>query len=505
MAYRLEKEANGDTAIVIDGWDKGIAKDPYSGIGKMLTADLSTPGEISSGYTLTANTTSGGTLNWPIHRAVKAPSGVATAYFILDVASQVWKATTYNGNFAFLNTGNVTTGATATNQGLVYWIPPSGGNGWLFKFRNDKIDYLAAGTLGTWATGADWKTITASVNHFALASQDGVVYFCNGSGIGAIQEVEGQVFDPTNDATYEFTTRALGLPPYDTAQSIADQGDNILIGGSLNALYPWDGESTGFGTPIFIGDTFIDRLVTVNTNVYIFAGGATSRGRIFVSNGSQVNLFYKIPDYITGEQDPYFTWGDAIYHRNNLIFSFFMMKNGGGYITADTSFQTTSQLWAIDLETNAFRSLSIIPSGTIIGRAGALFPSLQTSPGFGYIVGSQDSQSTATGDISNSGTAVGTGRFNVVTDKIPVGTFLNKKTFSQVEFKLRTALTSGESITIIPYWDDVAQDQLSNSTVGTISDMFPVSYEKGQWLQFLIQGIGNNASSGVRLKEIRIR
>ena len=511
MAYRLEKEANGDTAIVIDGWQTGMTPDPYTGMGKMLTADLSTPGEISSGYSLTLNTTSGGTLNHPIHRALRQTAGTAVAYFILDSASQVWKATTYNGNWAFLDTGNVTTGATATNQGLVYWIPPSGGNGWLFKFRNDKIDYLAAGTLGTWATGAGWQTITASVNHYAIAGQDGVVYFCNGAFVGSIAEVEGSTFDPTNSATYTFTTTALSLPPYEVAQSLAESGQQLLVGGSLNAIYPWDRLSTSFNYPLFIGDTFIDRMVTVNTNVYIFAGGSTSRGRIFVTNGSQVNLFYKIPDYITasfttgGEQDPYFTWGDAMYHRNNLIFSFFMMKNGGGYITVDGAFGSASMVWAIDLETNAFRSLSQMDASSAIGRAGALLPALQTSPGFGYIVGVQDSNGSTSAAIDYSGTTAGVGRFTVNTDKIPVGTFVDKKTFSQIEFKLRTALESGESIAIVPVSDNVNYTNLVGNTVGSISEVFPINFEKGQWLQFWIQGIGNSASSGVRLKEIRIR
>lgn len=516
MAWRLEKEPNGKEAIVIDGWQDGMGPDPYTGIGNMLRANLSVPGEISVGYDTTINSTGTGTVNWLIHRALKQSAGTASAYFMLDSASQVWKATSYNGTWNFLDTGNVTTGATLTNQGLVYWIPPSGGAGWLFKFRNDKIDYLAAGTLGTWATGAGWKTITGSVNHFAIAGQDGAVYFCNGAAVGSIQEVAGQTFDPTNTATYTFTTSALTLPPYECAQSLAESGQQLLVGGSLNAIYPWDRLSTSFNYPLFLGDTFIDRMVTVNTNVYIFAGGNTSRGRIYVTNGTQVNLFYKIPDYITsnyptelGQNDPYFTWGDAIFHRNQLIFSFFMMKNGGGYITLDASFRSTAMVWAIDLETNAFRSLSLMSGGSAICRAGALLPILETVPGYGYIVGTQDSNGTSTANFEYVGTAAGTGRFNITTDRIPVGTFIFKKTFSEVEFKLRNPLESGESFTMIPITDVngtlTAFSELLTDTAGSISNVFPVNFEMGQWLFFVCQAIGNSPTSGVRLKEIRIR
>lgn len=521
MAWKIEKEPGGTEAIVINGWTAGMSPDPYSGLGVVCNSNLAVPNEVSVGYPLSFNSTSGGTFGIPIHDTMKQTAGVADAYFILDADSQVWKATTYNGTFTFLNTGNVTTGATATNQGLVYWIPPSGGSGWLFKFRNDKIDYLAAGTLGSWATGAGWKTITGSVNHYAIAGQDGVVYFCNGTGVGSIREVEGQIFDPTNSATYVFTawtgtapqgvangTNALNLPPYEQAQSLAESGQQLLVGGSLNAIYPWDRLSTSFAYPLFLGDTFIDRMVTVNTNVYVFPGGATSRGRIYVTNGSQVDLFFKVPDYITGEDEPYFLWGDAIFHRNNLIFGFFMKKNGGGFVTANVIDGSTSQVWAIDLKTNAFRGLSRMDAPSVIGRANVLMPALQTSPGFSYLVAYEDSQGGTSSAIEYSGTTAGTGRFVLNTDLIPIGTFINKKTFSEVEFKLRKPLESGESISIVPIVDNVFGTDLSfttNATAGTISDVAPVNFEKAQWLKFFVQGIGNSPTGGVPLYEIRIR
>ncbi len=513
MAYRKEKETNREDAIVIDGWEKGIAPDPYSGLGKTLTADLATPGEISSGYTLTLNALGAGTLNTPIHRAMKTVNGVATLYFILDSASQVWSSSTYNGTFSFLSTSNATTGATATNQGLAYWIPPSGGSGWLFKFRNGSVDYLAAGA-GTWQTG--WKPIYASTNHYAISAQDGAVYFCNGPGIGSILEVEGQVFDPTNAATYTFTaldsanptttSNALTIPSYDSAQSLAEQGTNLLIGGSLNAIYPWDRLSTSFAYPILIGDTFIDRMVTVNTNVYIFPGGTTSRGRIYVTNGSQANLYYKIPDFISGIQDPYFVWGDAMFHRNNLIFGFFMKNNSSGFVTADGTFFSTSMVWALDLENNVFRSLSRMDANSSIGRANVLMPALQTAPGMAYIVGVEDSQGATSAAIDYSGTTAGVGRFTVYTDMMPVGTLFDKRTFTQVEFKLRSPLQSGESLDILPIMDGVLLGSVGlANTVGQISAVYPVNFQGAQWLSFLVQGIGNSATSGVRLHEIRVR
>jgi hypothetical protein len=35
MAYRIETEENGKQALVIDGWEKGIAQSPFKGIANI--------------------------------------------------------------------------------------------------------------------------------------------------------------------------------------------------------------------------------------------------------------------------------------------------------------------------------------------------------------------------------------------------------------------------------------------------------------------------------------
>lgn len=513
MSYKVVKEPNNVEAIVIRGWEQGIAQDPYSGIGRMLNVDLSTPGEVAVGFPITASTQSGGALTIPIHDAISYVAGMANAYFILDDTSQVFKSTSITGTWAFLSTSNVTTGASAINQGLAYW------KGYLFKFRATHIDYLTGGT-GTWVSNwnpANGSTTSSDViqniNHYAIVSQDDALYFCNGAGIGSILEVAGKTFDPADTTTYTFNagttnaSNALRLPTYDTAQSIAEQGVSLLIGGSLNAIYPWDRTSPSFGYPIFIGDIFIKRMVTVNTNVYIFPGFQTGRGRIYVTNSTQANLFFKIPDYIFGEQDPYYIWGDAIFHRNNLIFGFLVAKNSATQTTIGngTGLITSSGVWAIDLETQAFREISDMNTSSGHGNASALITPTGSTPGMGYIVAWDNVASTS--GIGYSGTTAGTGgsSYNVTTDLIPVGTLFERKTFSQVEFKLRTALESGESIQIIAGVDGSFSTIGTTNTVGAISDVYTVNFEKAQWLQFQVVGVGNSATSGCRLEEIRIR
>lgn len=54
MAYREERESNGDTAIVIDGWDKGIAPSPHKGIANMQGVNISTaPEEVACSFSRT--------------------------------------------------------------------------------------------------------------------------------------------------------------------------------------------------------------------------------------------------------------------------------------------------------------------------------------------------------------------------------------------------------------------------------------------------------------------
>lgn len=67
-AYRYEKETNGDVAIVVDGWEKGIAPSPHAGIANMQAVDLNTElKEAMVSYSRTLQTspkiTSGGTLS----------------------------------------------------------------------------------------------------------------------------------------------------------------------------------------------------------------------------------------------------------------------------------------------------------------------------------------------------------------------------------------------------------------------------------------------------------
>ena len=515
MAYRFEKEPNGEYALVIDGWENGIAKDPYSGLGLMTQVDLETPGEVAVGYPMTASSLSGGgnsignsiarsTRLFPTYVTRGTADGSEYGYAILDSNGRVWETPSPNGftgTWTFLSSSNSTTNSSA-QDGIAYWL------GFLFKFRNDSIDYWN-GT--TWVAG--WKTITGGVKHFAYVASNNQLYFTNGIFLGRIFAPVPSAFDPTSSSTYNFNAQILNLPATDVALSIVEVGggntaqSTLLVGGSLNAIYPWDKISTSFGLPIYVADSYIGRMVSANQNAFIFPGKFAGRGRIYITNGSQADLYYKVPDYIFGQQDPYYVWGDVIFHRNNLIFGFVVLSN------ARSGDVASNNIWALSLVNKAFRSLSTITTATGSLLPGALIPIISpVSPngpsGFGYIAGWWDDSSAGGISYSNTTAGVSSSGTTINTDLMPVGTFTQKKTFTQLEYKLRTPLASGESISVVPIIDGSAGTAFTfqpTVAAGQLSGVANQTFQGAQWLSLQVTLVGNSGSSGGRLKELRLR
>lgn len=517
MAYRIEKEPNGKDALVIDGWDKGTGPDPYSGMNAMLQVDLETPGEVAVGYPITANTVSGVTMTQPIARSVRTfttyatPPAIGTgtikSWAVLDDTGHVFESATPSGTFTFLSSSNSTSGST-NRDGLAYYL------GYLFKTRGANIDYW---TGSTWSTG--WKTtLTSTVKHYMFVSDDNTLFITNGNNLASVIPNDAATFDPNNSATYTFSVTAIagGLPFYEMATCLGEVGggnspqSTLLIGGSFNSIYPWDKISQSYSLPIKVADTYITNIVSGNQNAFVLTGGLTSslggtingRGRIYITNGSQADLFFKIPDYVFGTQDPYYSMWDGIFHRNNLVIALQATTNTNNAVITVAS----EKIWAIDFTTKSFRAVSSLPADANTNTPTILMPA--TGPGFGYIVGYTNNNLSAAG-IGYSGTAAGIGTATVITDLMPVGTFLQKMTFTELEVKFRTPLASGETLTVTPVVDGVTGSALTFTPTITTSSISAVSdklnFEKAQWLQFSLGLTGNSNSSGCRLKEIRLR
>lgn len=474
---------------------------------------------LSTLIDLTSTTTGGSftvrTISTPKYSA--SIFGGSTSYtWVLDDSGAVWSNlyTTTSGYFIFM--GNVGGGGTTYGNGLVIY-QGSDGKQWIFVFRTSCIDYAEIALFSNTSWHYGWNPSDATVDtgatnylktanaqnnsHEAFVAPDSRVYFCDSNWIGRWYQTDPTVaFVPTTLSTFTFDQTAL-LPTTDTAQCLTFLGTNILIGGKNNIIYPWNRFSTNFSYPILLPEYNVKMMVTVNTNTFIFVG---NRGRIYYTNGSQAELYKKIPDHISGTVEPYFTWGGACSNKNQLYFSLLAYSNSGSLLTS------YGGVWAIDLDTKAIRLSNKLSYDTYGGYATTIIPNFNTNPaGVGLIIGWYQSGSTQGIDSTSSSPYTGS-QADIDTDLIPIGTFNRPKDFTKIEYKLTRPLVSGESVVvktrlIFNTSDTGFTTALTDSTVGNYSGVGDINFKNAQWVQFQIV-LNSTASSPsfVRLKQLRI-
>jgi len=312
----------------------------------------------------------------------------------------------------------------------------------------------------------------------------------------------------TIPTSYTYNANALDLPSDDEAICLAELGVNLLVGGRNNKIYPWDRVSPSFSYPILLSENFVSRMVTVNTTTYIFLG---QRGRIYVTNGANVSLFTKIPDFLSDTVTPYFMWTDAIFNRNKLYFGFQCKNNSG------TVLDKYGGLWSIDLQDNGIKLENKMSYDTYAGYVTAIFPNLKStnsptvfpsSDGYGLFIGWY---SGTTGGVDKGiSTPYVAGEAYIDSDMIPIGLFLEKRNPTNLEFKLTTPLVTGESVAL--YYRDHVTDTYTSvpitqgGSVGDISGIAIPNFQDLEWIQ-LRAVLTSTASSPsfVRLRELRIR
>lgn len=376
-------------------------------------------------------------------------------------------------------------------------------------------------TIASGATTMSSKNIATSSAFFQSTDVGAVIVgtgIPTGTIIASIVDSEHAVLSANATATntgltftitsaYNFDPEILPLPTNEQATCLTELGQNLLIGGINNYIYPWDRVSPNFFSPIFLSENHTYRMVTVNTNTYIFSG---ERGRIFITNGSNAQLWKKIPDHISGTVNPFFTWQDAIFNRNQLYFGFSVTDNQNNIINQ------YGGLWAIDVETQALRLVNQLSYGTYSGYASALYVNrgltsneTQTNKGYGLFIGWFNGTS---GGIDKGVSVPYTNSQSlVISELIPIGTYTRPRDLERIEYKLSRPLVAGESIQIYARLIFDTQDTgfgdpiINDSTAGHYSNSSPGNFKNAQWLQ--LKAITNSTvtnPSYVRLKEFRI-
>lgn len=594
MTVRYDKTSKD---YVINGFERGIADDPYSGLGDMRNVQLtSVPKEASVNFStqkisapnvngsLLNSSASGDTIvldsfpesgsaiqfsvisdptkgittgttywvvnigggNWQLYSDYRVVSLVnitgdgltgtyatvnmakpkyftydGASYWMVDASGQVWsnKRGTSNSPFYWTFTGNKPNNGSNGN-GLTYY-QASDGTGYIFVFSNSSIDFTPTAVV-SWTYQWNWLAGTAgsynaspsivlkSTNiHETLIAPDNAVYFCDGAYIGRWFENTNAVFSPTTFSTYTVDETRL-LPFTDTAQCLTFLGTSVMIGGKNNVIYPWDTTSPTFSYPLLLPEYSIVKMVTVNTNTFIFVG---NRGRIYYTNGTNAQLYKKIPDFISNTIEPYFTWGGACSNKNQLYFSASVSTNAG------TALTTYGGVWAINLDTKAIRMTNTLSyqTTTFNGYAPTMTPQFLGNPtGTGLYIGWDSGSSTYGIDQTISNPYIGNtavAQASIDSDLVPIGTFLQPTTNGRVEFKLSTALVAGESVQLF-YRQKFADSftAIGNAISTANSDFNGYSYayqnvpfQNSQWIQIRAVLISTSSfPSYCRLSEIRL-
>lgn len=502
MAYRYETNRDtGQPELIIDGWENGIAESPYKGITSVKNFNIRyLPGAVYSNYKRILNT-SATTVAIPKYWTIDPDTGV---YYIVDSGGLVWQSSDPSTTAWTQLTGNA--GHLGQGQGLVVY------KGYLFVFKDTSVDYyFISGTHWVF----DWQTgFQANVDHMAIWSFLDIMYFCNGvqvneqPTVASIIPTPNTVFDPQDSSTFTYNPSAVFLPGFEASATWLTQlsnnsGANIIIAAG-KTLYPWDGLSTNFNgvVPVSIMEK-INRVVNIMNNLYITAG---VKGNIYISNGYSISPFIKIPDSFFGVIDPVLISGDMMSHRNKLYVGYSLLAspftNGIFSVALGVNTYGTEVAGAINFENEN----SYGPNAS-----GVTAPYGQPSVLIDLEAASVDTYASAWYDGTKGGMDKNTNiiytNFETVieSDLIPVGTFLNKKTFDNIEFKLDKPLAGTIKISIRQSLSD-SYVQIGTTTSSVISDVYtPLSVENFEWIQFKIELASTSNTVFNRLREIRIR
>lgn len=150
MAYRYQKNNNGEQDLIIDGFEKGIADSPFVGIGNIRNLNVKYyEGVAYVNYKRKACTITGATMALPRY-ACKGNTGII---YISDENGNIFKQTAINGSTFAALTG-LSGGASV---GLQFW------NNYLLAWASDSLNICGDGTGDGGVTSGNWNT-AAGIN-----------------------------------------------------------------------------------------------------------------------------------------------------------------------------------------------------------------------------------------------------------------------------------------------------------------------------------------------------
>lgn len=421
---------------------EGISLSPHTGYGDMRNLDIfSVPGVAKLNNILkNASTTAvTATVKW----IVRDPVTVANFYAV-DSAGDVYVSTNSGASFADLGTQPTTGGA---GQGLVIW------KDYLFCARATAMDtYGPLSGSPAWANG--WAGLTmdtdAAWHPMIISKNDGNIYGGAGRYVFSILEKSGQNFAPGTAATYTATAQHLDLPEDYKIKCLTELGNNLMIGTwqgtniydlKIADIFPWDRSATTFGQPVNIVENGVNAMLTIGSSMYVMAG---VEGKIYKSNGVNAWTIAQIPQSIAN-----ITNGKYLEPYPGAIINF-KGRPFFGISSADVadgmgvySLMETSKGTILNFEHSISTEVMGSANPTVIG---ALLSASRDK----LLVGFRDN-ATYRIDIIDTASYLHTTAYTKAYFDSPlynVGTLLNPRTFTQLDFQLAKELAANEGIKI---------------------------------------------------------
>lgn len=404
------------------------------------------------------------------------------------VVAGSWQSAT--GDYALINPNGVKYFVTLTNGSAV------------MTFRAPVARFVI-GSYSAWL-------IDPSVTNYTpyVSKLDGNLYFSNGQYLGVIEAFNSNtVFNPGDPLSYTVNYGITSISqPSDVITGIAELNSNLVLTGNFD-IYTWDFVSSNVNTSNPVGEQVV-KVINILNNLYILAG---TKGNIYVSNGYSSQLYYKVPDSLSGTIDPVWHFGDVMVHRSKMWFQATCSTNAGTNVLAGIfSLIVSKQALGENASGFVFESQN---SYGLIPAAGAK----TTGALFDYEAFSTSGVDTYFSAWSN-GASIGGTDYNtnipwqtfeavIESDLIPIGDLVGnqKHAFGNVEFKLDRPMVSGDRIRLS--WRDsltASYTVMGTSTTNVLSEYFQSNINQAQWIQMKAELDCGFPSSFLPLREIRL-
>lgn len=423
--------------LIIYAPSQGIAKSPHVGFSDVRNLDIfSIPGiaRLNNKLDKKSSTTVDAQIKW----IVKNPASPANVYAI-DSNGSVYNSSDSGGTWAELSDRE------GAGQGLVVW------KDYLFVAEGDKIDVFGP-LSGSPTWDDDWQSLPENDGDWQpmlVSKNDGKLYIGSGRYITSIEEVSGQDFDPDTGGTFTFTSQALDLPEDYRVKCLTELGDDLMIGtwqGSniydvkVADIFPWDRSSGSFRKPIQITENGVNSMLSKNGYLYILAG---IEGKIYKSNGIYAWPIAQISETISDLSGGKYLepFPGAIINYKDRVF--FGVSDGGTSAIAGVGVYSLLETSSGNIITHEHTISTGNSGASNVAKVSALLGITRDT----LLVGWRDN---ATYGIDKTDTSNYSTGYTAYFDSplYRVGTFLNPRTFTKLDFYLAKELAANEGIRI---------------------------------------------------------